>query len=564
MEAARLSSSCNYKNSHMKYRLVRLLAGSALSLAVGAACAAAPLQDVPVQDMPVQDMPVHAASPAGDGVPRFSITRYDIDGDSVLGAPLLQALVAPFTGSSRDFAAIEGAVEALQAAYRERGYGMVLVSLPEQELEHGVVRLTITEMKVGKVNIDGNRHADDANVRRALPTLLEGQTPNLSQLSQSLKLANENPARKIEVRMSSGDSEQTVDAAVLVADERAWKASLNVDNSGSRDSGKTHAGVVLQHANLWGRDHVLSLQYTTSVEKADQMGVYGIGYHVPLYALGDSLDFFASYSDVDSGTVSAGIFDLAVSGRGATAGARYNQNFSKRGNYEPKLVYGLDYKAYRNSLQFFGVELGNDVTVHPLSIAYIGAWTLERGDAGFGLTLARNIPGGKHGSQSDFTLARLGAKAGYSVLRASASLNQVLDGDWQWRVLANGQYTPDALVPGEQFGLGGAATVRGFGEREVANDSGANLNLELYTPSWCSATGYQCRALAFYDTGWVRRNHALPGELDSTAIGSAGLGLRVLLGRHASLQLDYAHVVNPGQTARRDANRLHFRVALSY
>ena len=149
-------------------------------------------------------------------------------------------------------------------------------------------------------------------------------------------------------------------------------------------------------------------------------------------------------------------------------------------------------------------------------------------------------------------------------MRLSASHAQVLDNDWQWRALFNGQYTPDALVPGEQFGVGGAATVRGFLEREVANDSGANLNLELYTPNWCGDGGYQCRALAFYDTAWVRRNHGLPGEIDSMAIGSAGLGLRILLNRYANLQLDYAHVVNPGQTGRRDANRLHFRVALSY
>ncbi|WP_193315641.1 ShlB/FhaC/HecB family hemolysin secretion/activation protein [Janthinobacterium aquaticum] len=538
----------------MNTRLVHLLAGSALSLVVGAVCAAAVPNDA------VSTLP---EAPADDGVPRFAISRYEVTGDTLLGPQLLQALSAPYTGPARDFGDIERALEAVQNAYRERGYSMVLVSLPEQELEQGVVRLAVRELTVGKVNISGNRHVDEANVRRALPTLVEGVTPNLPELGQSLKLANENPARKLEVRMSSGETGDSIDAAVLVNDERAWKVSLNVDNSGSGESGKTHAGVVLQHANLWGRDHVLSLQYTTAAEKTDQMGVYGVGYHVPLYALGDSLDFFASYSNVDSGTVSAGIFDLAVSGRGATAGARYNQNFSRQGNYEPKLVYGLDYKAYRNSLQFFGVELGTDVTVHPVSIAYIGAWTLDRGEANLGLTLARNISGGKHGSQADFTLARLGAKAGYSTLRLSASVNQVLGQDWQWRALANGQYTPDALVPGEQFGIGGASTVRGFAEREVANDNGANLNLELYTPSWCG-NGYQCRALAFYDAGWVRRNHALPGELTSTAIGSAGLGLRILLNRYANVQLDYAHVVNPGQTARRDGDRLHFRVALSY
>jgi hemolysin activation/secretion protein len=120
-------------------------------------------------------------------------------------------------------------------------------------------------------------------------------------------------------------------------------------------------------------------------------------------------------------------------------------------------------------------------------------------------------------------------------------------------------------VPGEQFGAGGAASVRGFAEREVSNDSGASLNLELYTPNWCGqALGFQCRALAFYDTAGLRRNHALPGESKSQGIGSAGLGMRLLLSRYANLQLDYAHVVNAGDTGQRDANRLHFRLALAY
>ncbi|MBL8880785.1 MAG: DUF58 domain-containing protein, partial [Phycisphaerales bacterium] len=38
--------------------------------------------------------------------------------------------------------------------------------------------------------------------------------------------------------------------------------------------------------------------------------------------------------------------------------------------------------------------------------------------------------------------------------------------DWQLRTRVNTQWTPDALVPGEQFGMGGAQSVRGYEERE--------------------------------------------------------------------------------------------------
>ena len=66
--------------------------------------------------------------------PLFDIASYEVSGDTLLGPQLVQSLVAPFAGRQRDFGAIQQAVEALENAYRERGYTMVLVALPEQEL----------------------------------------------------------------------------------------------------------------------------------------------------------------------------------------------------------------------------------------------------------------------------------------------------------------------------------------------------------------------------------------------------------------------------------------------
>eukprot|EP01034_Spumella_vulgaris_P032251 gene32250-39823_t len=158
---------------------------------------------------------------------------------------------------------------------------------------------------------------------------------------------------------------------------------------------------------------------------------------------------------------------------------------------------------------------------------------------------------------ADFTRARIGAKDDYNVLRLSGSYSRSLPRDWQVRAVVNGQYTPDALIPGEQFGAGGASSVRGFSEREISNDKGVSGNLELYTPNLCKSERWQCRALAFYDTAHVSRNHALAGELASTTIGSTGLGLRVLMATYLNLQLDYGHVVQAGATGRGSANRLH-------
>ncbi|MES2258998.1 MAG: ShlB/FhaC/HecB family hemolysin secretion/activation protein [Pseudomonadota bacterium] len=528
----------------MTFQLARLLAGTVLAAAVSAAWAAEP----------------------DNGVIRFEISRFEVSGNTLLAPDDVERLLAPFSGKQRDFGDVQRALETLEAAFHARGYNVVTVELPEQELDRGVVRLNVVETRIGRVVVKGNRHFDEANVRRSLPGLQEGRTPNLAQVSSSLRLANENPARKINLKLQSGEQDGEVDAALDVVDENPWKVMLNADNTGTEQTGKTHLGFVLQQANLWGRDHVASLQYTTTAEKPGKVKVYGAGYHIPLYELGDALDFYGSYSNVDSGIVTAGVFDLAVSGKGAVYGSRYTHNLLKRGNYESRLVYGFDYKAFKNNvlLQGAGQNLGNDVTVHPLSVSYVGNWNGDASEIGASLTLLHNIEGGARGRQEDFTLARSGAKAAYNVLRLSASYSRTMASDWQLRAIVNGQYSPDALVPGEQFGAGGASSVRGFTEREISNDSGLGANLELYTPNLCHGALWQCRALGFYDAAYVNRNHALAGEIDGTSIGSVGLGLRLLFSTYMNLQLDYGHVVHAGATGRDGGNRLHLRMGLSY
>lgn len=528
----------------MTFRFARLFAGTVLAAAVSTAWS---------NDQAVA------------GAPRFEINRFEIAGNTLLSATEASAAVAPFTGKNRDFSDVTRALEALEAAYQARGYGLVRIDLPEQELTNGVVMLRVVQTKIGNVAMEGNKNFSDANIRNSLPGLQEGVIPDLKQISKSLKLANENPAKKTVVKIKSGAVDETVDVTLSVDEESLWLTTLNFDNTGNKQVGKTYAGVVLKNANMFGRDHVATLQYTTTLERSGDVAVYGLGYHIPLYARGDSLDFFASHSDVDAGKVTAGILDIAVSGKGSMYGARYNQNLATIGNYESKLVYGFDYKAFQYSQQTLGVDLGNDVSVHPVSVGYLGNWSMRNGDAGFGLTLLHNFTGGSSGRQQDFATARVNAKTDYTALRFSASATHALPKGWLARAYVNGQYTKNALIAGEQFGAGGASSVRGFQEREVSNDSGVAANLEVYSSPLCGNTSWQCRALAFYDAAYLNRNHALPGEFRSVAISSIGVGMRVQLRNSVSFQVDYGHVLHAEATdTKKGDKRLHARLGLSF
>src|SRR5258708_10408689 len=498
--------------------------------------------------------------------PRFDISRFDVQGKTLLAPAELDTLLAPHRGADRDFGDVQRAVEALQAAYARHGFTLVRVALPEQELNGGVVRFQVVETRVGRVAIEGNRFHDDANIRHSLPGLAEGTLPNIARISASLAQANENPSKKTTLQLKDGARPDEVDARLAVVDEKAWSVALNVDNTGLEQTGKTLVGVVYQNANFAGLDHVLSLQYTTTAEQPKKVSVYGAGYHLPLYALDDSLDFYTNYSHFHSGTLPSRTLDMQVHGNETVYGARYNHSFGNLGPVESSASLGFDYKAFRNGVTFQGFPVGNDVTVHPLSLAYAGTWKAGASVTALTLSLARNLPGGDRGGTDDFERVRSGARPGYTLARLGAAYTRSLGLDWQLRLAAAGQYSRDALVPGEQFGAGGVGSVRGFLTREISGDKGYSASAELYTPELCArwqGAAVSCRALVFYDAAHVSRIDPLPGELSSVSIGSPGPGVPAALGRHATLQLDLGHVVDGAPVEARGRNRLNFKLSLA-
>jgi len=217
---------------------------------------------------------------------------------------------------------------------------------------------------------------------------------------------------------------------------------------------------------------------------------------------------------------------------------------------------------------FEGASIVPDVTVHPASLTYSG---LSRGTASelsFYASGAKNIPGGKNGDDAAFQASRAGASADYSVFRYGFNYVRQFQNHWQTRLGFNGQYTQDPLVSGEQFGVGGPDSVRGYELRELANDRGMAAQLELVTPDLTRGVGlgdnYKLRLLGFFDYGSVSRVDPLPGETTEAFIKSAGIGLRVGYRKSAALRLDLAQILK--ETADRDSGswRLTGAIALIF
>ena len=512
-------------------------------------------------------LPTLGSAATGDPIGSFDIARFEVTGDTLLGPSAVQAAVAGFSGQNRDFKAVEAAIEALQSAYRKHGFTLVKVILPEQELNAGVVHLQVVEPRFGTVRVIGNTTHSETNIRRSLPGVTPGALADTAVISAELPMANENPSRKINLELQSAAQPGVIDALESVTDNRTWSAGAELDNSGYESSGRTHVTAQYQNFNLWGLDHIFSAQYTTSTEDPSKLHVYGAGYHIPIYGYSDSLDFYGTYSTINSGTVSAGLLDLQVSGAGAVYGAHFTHNFPRFGHYDSQWVLGIDRKQFRNDIDFAGQPLGGDVTVDPLSLSYSGQWAVPAGNFNFYLTGVRNIPGGSQASDANFTAARSGSSSSYWLLRYGAGFNRPLPREWLLRLMVNGQATHAALIPGEQFGVGGATSVRGLEERALEDDQGITANAEIYTPNLCAVFhdgATRCNALAFFDEGHLSHNDALPGEPTHQSVGSTGVGIRLNRGRNLSVQMDYGRVVSATDPQRKGDQRLHAMLVLTY
>ncbi len=504
------------------------------------------------------------AEESADG-PRFEVRGYSVSGGTVFRPSDIEALLAPYVGREIGFAQIEAARTALQTAYHQRGFGAAQVSIPEQELSGGTVTLEVLEPRLSEVTLQGARHHDDENIRRSLPALADGQMPNTGAVARQLSLANENASKQTDVTFRSARKPGEIAATVSVADDNPLRRFITVDNSGTPSTGTHRVSVGLQHSNLFNRDHIATIQYTTSIEKPSDVTIVGLGYRIPLYESGNSIDLTAGFSSVSSGQVQVLNSTASVSGSGRIFSARYNWHLPREGELSQRVSLGADWRDFDSSflVETTGANLVPRIITHPVSLGWSGNWRNDLREAGLQASIARNIPGGEFGSSADFERSRQGASPRFTVMRASASWFQLLPQDWRVRLQAQGQYTNQELVSGEQFGVGGADSVRGLRERVLASDRGWRVSADFDTPAWTSYT-WVLRGVLFGDVAQIYRVRPLADETAGEGVLSAGLGLRVNYSTWLSGRIDYARLVDGADRYPSGSHHVHASFSLSF
>lgn len=509
----------------------------------------------------------------------FPVSKIQIQGNTLLPERELAGLVANLTGGKVTLEELQKGAAAVQQAYREAGYGGVIAFVPEQELKDGEVVIRVIEGKIATVQISDNERYDEANIRRSLPNLKEGKTPLVRAIDRDIQLTNENPAKEVRVTLAAGAKPGDINAKVKVIEEKPLRLLLGFDSSGTPSTSRFRTNIGIQHANMWNRDHIGTFQFQTSPTDPSEVNVVSAGYRVPFYNLAGALEGFVAHTSVHASGIATPAGPLGFAGSGDVAGFRAHRYLPRLGEYDHRVTLGWDWRHYNNtcSIGIFGSAgcgpAAADVTLMPLSIGYTGQVQGPRLSWGFNTMMSGNVGGS---SEQQFSAARPWADKHYTVWRFFGFSNLSLPAGFGLAARAAAQYSPDALVPGEQLGIGGAGSalggvisVRGYREREVVGDYGTFFNLEALGPdaaTFVDLRGFHLRPLVFFDYGWVGNNNNARCMINDSSCSLAGVGggLRLGYGKRFAARLDLGHALMDGNQKAAGTTRGHITVNFSF
>lgn len=493
-----------------------------------------------------QQAPV-AAAPAN---PSFRIRGFELTGDIPLPAEETTRILAAYISNQATIDTLQKASAALEAALKERGFALHRVSLPPQEVGDKVT-LHIVKFVIGKITVEGAKFNSEQNIRKSVPELQEGEAPSFKRLSVQTAIANENPNKRIQVGLKESEEPDRIDVRVQVVDERPLSFSLGLSNTGNESTGRDRFALVAGHNNVLGLDHQASLAFTTSLERSNDVKQLGLEYKVPLYRMGGVLG--ASYTNSD---VVGQFGSFSSSGVGETYGINYSHYLPPSGGTRAYLMVGWADKTFNatkikvgGNVQYTPVDL-NFNPVHrksqPLTLGYTARSESDASVFSYSLNWAGNLACG-----SGNTLAAYQAEdtriqtANWNALRGDLSYSRAFGAGWLLGAKSQFQFTSDALIAGEQFGLGGSASVRGTAERPISGDSGVFASLELSTPELAAGL----RLAGFLDTGVLASNNTgnVTNKASSDGLSSVGLALRYGAG-NVGLTAEWGRVVR-GATA---------------
>lgn len=495
---------------------------------------------------------------------QFDIWAFRIDGNTLLDDQTVERAVYPFVGPGKGIPDVEQARTALEKSFHDAGYATVLVDIPEQDVNEGLVVLSVTQGQIDRLKVAGSQYHSLRKIRDKVPALAEGQVPHMPSVQKQMESLAGDADLKVTPIMRAGKTPGKLEVELQVDDTLPLHGSVEMNSRNNANTTYSRLIGSIRYDNLWQLGHSASLQYQVSPQNYDEVEVWSGTYALPTGLWDSRLAFYGVGIDSNTDIASAGA--LAVVGSGEIYGLRWilPLDSSASGFYQTA-TFGFDYKSFGQSVVLIGADTQNSpITYAPFLLGYAlmhqGTDRLSSIDLGLHFSIR-----GLGNDPQEFADRRFNAKPDYFYFTGEFRHQEILPYDLRLLFRGGGQITSQPLISNEQYSAGGVGSVRGYHMTEVLGDDGMTGSVELFSPTlWNTEQIQELRLLGFAEGArlWVRE--ALPGTPADYRLASSGAGLRIKAFKNLVGEFDWAYPFYTTEFVKAGNMRVDFRVAYGF
>jgi len=507
-----------------------------------------------VPTLPSSTLPALPDEAIGKPVPdgaKVRVSRFVLEGVSLLPAEPLQAQLSDLIGQELGLADLRKAATRVTAFYREQGYFLARAYLPTQDIADGVVRIAVLEGRYGAVETGGSPRLEQQHAQGILDAhqVGAGQPIERSALERSLILLEQRGGAPVRAVMQPGATVGTSHMVIEAPAGPLFSGQLGADNYGNRYSGQNRATALLNLNSPRGVGDFASLWLMKS---RDSDAVFA-AYQTPAGYQGLTLG--ASYSQFNY-QLCCEFAPLDQEGYAKVFGlqARYPLILSQR----RILNAGLSFERKRlNDSSALGELSDKDANVVILSLDGVAA--TASGQNRYQLALAGgdlNISGPPAYVQAN--AATVDTAGRYLKLRGDYQYLHFLDNGHRLLLRLSGQASNRNLDSSEKFLMGGVNGVRAYPEGEAPADQALLARLDWVIPVPIAALPGSLSTRLFVDTGtvWLLKDtrdglasFGLPNHYNLSGVG-VGFNWSLPNGLTANLEAATRIGNNPGASLK--------------
>lgn len=467
---------------------------------------------LPAQDSPLQLPPAPPnAAPESDTL--IPVQQIQVVGSTVFSDADFAPLVQPFEGRSLTLEELRGVADQITQLYLDRGYITSRAVLVDQVIAAGVVQIRVIEGSIEQIEIEGARRTASSYIRSRIR--LGAKTPiSQNALEDQLRLLRLDPLfENVEASLRPGSGLGQSILVVRVTETNSFFGSVGVDNYSPPSVGSERLGLSLGYRNLTGQGDELFGSYYHSTTGGSN--VFDLSYRIPLNPMNGTLQLRTAPSSYHITDPEFAGFD--IEGRSRLYEFSYRQPLVRSPREELALSVGFTY------------EDGETLVLNTL--ADESTTSVIR----FGQEYVRREPTGAWALRSQFNL-------GTDLFNATrdttpdgqffswigqAQRVQILNPHHLLIAQLDVQLTPNALLPSQQFVIGGGQSIRGYEQNARLGDNGIRFSIEDRIAILRNEAGAPTLQIApFADLGavWNASNPA-NSLLDQNVLAAVGLGI---------------------------------------